>query len=217
MKRAELLWVLPLALALLSVAQAQLAGNLEVPYFNAATALNSDVPKPPVAKGGRTQAAALFSGAEVGPKLANSAGLDDDVLAAYRAIESAMARIHASPKCQKFFHNEGEQKLANTLYSLQYLKVPSIAAQVDGMVVLLNRSPNGMFMKPPEALAGLTGPAQIREFFILHELAHELSRFTRYLVDHTASSRANAFRIQLNNELLFANCYMDSRSLTAQR
>jgi len=214
MKRAELVCILPLVL--LSVAQGQLAGSLEGTYLKETKVLNSDVPEPRVAEDRRTQAAALFSGAEVGPKLAMGAGFDDDVLAAYRAIESAMARIHASPKCQKFFNDEGERKLANTRYTLQYLLVPSIAAQVDGTVVLLNRSPNGMFMKP-QSVAGLTDPAQIREFFILHELGHELSGFTRFLVDHTASSRISSFRTRLNNDLLFANCYMDSRSFIAQR
>lgn len=100
---------------------------------------------------------------------------------------------------------------------MQYPPVPTIAAQVDGNVVLLNRSPNGPFMKPPEGFAGLTDQTEIRAFYILHELAHELSRYTKYVIDHGASAPWSAVRVRMNNELLIQNCYKSSRSLVAAR
>jgi hypothetical protein len=132
---------------------------------------------------------------------------DYEVLAVYEAIAAAKARIHSSRKCQNFFHNEGIETIDHTRYSLQYLSSESRAAQVEGNTVLLNRSASGAFMKPPLGLAGLKEPIDIRAFYILHELGHELSRFTRFLEDHSVSVSMNQVRHKRNNELLLKNCY----------
>jgi hypothetical protein len=87
------------------------------------------------------------------------------------AIAPAKGRIRSNPNCQKFFRSEGEQALKNTRFTLQYLPIPRIAAQVQGEVVLLNRTPSGVFMTPPRDFMGLTDPTEIRAFYILHELA----------------------------------------------
>jgi len=78
---------------------------------------------------------------------------------------------------------------------------------VSGSVVLINRAPNGAFMRPPQRLMKLTDPTEIRAFYILHELAHELCRYTQYVEDHKASATMSEVRTNLNNELLFENCY----------
>jgi len=217
MKSKLVLWILPVALICLAHGQNQVANNLENSYVAEHPASIAASPEPASPKNGNTPPAALFSGADVPPALASGAGLDDGVLVAYAAILAAKARIHSNRNCQKFFHSEGEQALENTHFTLQYLPIPRIAAQVEGQVVLLNRTPSGAFMTPPQDLMGLTDPTEIRAFYILHELAHELKRYTGYLKDHYPSADISEYHTRLNNELLFQNCYRNAHPMVAAR
>jgi hypothetical protein len=124
-----------------------------------------------------------------------------------QAIAAAKARINASKKCQRFFDDRGLETISQTIYSLQELGPGSVAAYVEGNRVFLNLNPNGAFMNPPAGLAGMQSAEEIRGFYILHELAHELSRATKFLVDHSASQSMNKFRHDNNDDLLKMNCY----------
>lgn len=217
MKAGKLLWIVPLALSCTLLGQVQVAGKSENAYPAGRSVWKSDSGEQAAANNGNNQPAALFLGADAGTSLRASDQFDDSILAAHLAIADARDRIRSNPRCQKFFHDEGELALDNTRFSTQYLQIPEIAAQVEGSVVLLNRNPNGAFMKPRQGFMGLKDPTEIRGFYILHELAHELCRHTRYIPDHNASAHDNRFRSRLNNELLFLNCYSARRSMARAR
>lgn len=196
MKGAVTLWSLLLALG--SVQAQTQAGQKQ---------MNAD-PVLKLVDAGVTHApSAYFSGAQAlrGERAVKAS--DAELKAAYDAIAAAKARIESNRKCQKFFHSEGTEKISQTLYTVQDLRASSIAAQVEGNTVALNRNPSAVFMKPPQDFAGLKEPGEIRAFYILHELAHELSKFTGFVNDHMASARDNAVRHQRNNQLLIQNCY----------
>lgn len=165
--------------------------------------VRSDVP----VGGGGLVRSAFFSGAEALSAEALPASSDEGLRLVYEAIAVARARIRSSRKCQTFFHNEGLQKIDETRYSLQVLGPGPVAAQVDGNWVMLNRNAQGRFMHPAPGFNGLPDAAQIRGFYILHELAHELRRYTRFMRDKTALARENKVRQSRNNELLLMNCY----------
>jgi hypothetical protein len=216
MKTVHVWFGLLFALPCLLQGQAQVAGGSELPYIDHQPVKTANAPEQPGANIRSAKRPAYFSGAEASLKLMVDVSVEDDVLAAYQAISAARARIQSDRSCQRFFHAEGEQVLERTRFTMQYLRVRTIAAQVEGSVVVLNRDPNGPFLKP-EAFAGMTDFTEIRAFFILHGLAHELSRHTRYLVDHTSSPVANALRTKLNNALLLQNCYRTSHAMVAAR
>ena len=216
MKGARILWIVPLGLSSLLQSQVQVAANSRI-YQVGCPAVSSELVKRAIATTASTSPAAFFPGSEVASKLAAGGAIDDGRLAAYQAISAARARIQSNGACRKFFHGEGEQVLDKTRFTLQYLEIPDIAAQVDGSVVLLNRSSNSLFMKPPPSFMGLEDPREIRAFYILHELAHELCRYTRYVTDHSASAETSKFRTLMNNELLFQNCYKNPRPVIAAR
>jgi hypothetical protein len=217
MKADKVLWIVPLALSYLLQAQVQVAGKSEISYGADRPARKSDSHEQPAANNERNHPAALFFGTEPDTTLTVAEKFDDSVLVAHQAIAAAMDRIRSNATCQRFFNNEGEQALGQTRFTIQYLSIPNIAAQVEGNVVLLNRNPNGAFMKPRQRIMGLTDPTEIRGFYVLHELAHELCRYTRYIPDHQASAHENEFRTRLNNELLFLNCYKAKRSVAGAR
>ena len=217
MKGARLLWMMPLMLASALNGQVEPAEKFEGSYLNDATASKPVAAERPSAKDGGLQLPALFNVAEVDAKMAVGAPMDDAAMAAFQAIAAARARIQSNANCHRFFHGEGERALETTRFSLQYLPNPRIAAQVDGNVVLLNRSPNSAFMTPLPGSLGMTDPTEIRAFYILHELAHELSRYTSFIKDHTASARGNEFRTRLNNQLLLESCYQQSHPMVAAR
>lgn len=154
---------------------------------------------------------AFFSGAQAVSRLAAGNQNDGDLLAAYQAIAAAEARIRGNAGCQKFFHGQGEQALESTRFTLQYVQSLSLAAQIVDASVLVNRNPSGRFMKPPPDFEGLKNPIEIRAFYVLHELAHELSGYTRYVKDHFALARQNEVRTKMNNDLLSESCYRNSR------
>jgi hypothetical protein len=136
----------------------------------------------------------------------------DSKLTAYslvvvQAIAAAKSRINASRKCQRFFNEQGIGTIEGTQYSLQDLGPGSLAASVDGEIVFLNVNRKGAFMDPPADFAGLQTADEIRAFYILHELGHELSSFTKFVQDHSASKAVNRFRHDINNDLLKNNCY----------
>jgi hypothetical protein len=217
MKAAKVLWIVPIVLSCLLQGQVQVAGESETSYVADRSARKSDVPEQLRADTASVHPVALFLGSEVNPQAATAAATDNALPLAHQAIAAARERIRSNPTCQKFFHGEGEQVLEQTRFTMQYLKIPNIAAQVEGNVVLLNRNPNGAFMKPGHHVMGLTDPAEIRGFYVLHELAHELCQYTRYISDHQASAHENEFRTRMNNELLFLNCYNAKRSVTGGR
>jgi hypothetical protein len=124
-----------------------------------------------------------------------------------QAIAAAQARINASKKCQRFFNNQGIEMMEQTHYSLQDLGPGSVAAMVDGDSVFLNLNAKGAFMNPPADFAGVQTVEEIRGFYVLHELGHELSRVTKFVMDRSASKSVNKFRHDSNNDLLRANCY----------
>lgn len=216
MKAAKFLWIVPIALSCLLQGQVQVAGKSETSYVGEHFAWNTENPEQAAVKDGSIHRA-FFLGAESGTSSTASDQFDEGVLVAHQAIAAARERIRSNPTCQKFFHDEGELALDNTRFTTQYLQIPDIAAQVEGNVVLLNRNPNGVFMKPRQGFMRLTDPTEIRGFYILHELAHELCRYTRYIPDHHASPHENELRTRLNNELLFLSCYNSKRSVASAR
>jgi hypothetical protein len=217
MKTALVLGIVPIALSCLLQGQVHVAGKSETSYVADRSVWKSDSRKQPAVNNEYNKPAALFFGNEPDTSLTAAAKSDDGVVAAQQAIAAARERIRSNPTCQKFFHDQGEQVLEQTRFTMQYLTIPNIAAQVEGNVVLLNRNPNGAFMKPKQHIMGLTDPTEIRGFYVLHELAHELCRYTRYISDHQASAHENEFRTRLNNELLFLNCYNAKRSVAGAR
>ncbi|HEX7286065.1 MAG TPA: hypothetical protein VF532_07770 [Candidatus Angelobacter sp.] len=124
-----------------------------------------------------------------------------------QAIAAAQSRIKAGKKCRRFFDDRGLETMGLTIYSLQELGPGSVAAYVEGNRVFLNLNPKGAFMSPPTGFAGMQSAEEIRGFYILHELAHELSRATKFQVDHSASQSMNKFRHDNNDDLLKMNCY----------
>jgi hypothetical protein len=150
---------------------------------------------------------AFFSGAEALSAEGSTASSDETLRLVYEAIAVARARIRSSRKCQTFFHNEGVQKIDETHYSLQDLGPGPVAAQVEENWVMLNLNAQGSFMRPPRDYKGLPDAAQVRGFYILHELAHELSAYTHFMSDHSVFVRENISRHARNNELLLMSCY----------
>jgi len=205
MKAKKTLWILLVALSCFTQSPALRAGKKEITNIGDHSASKGDAkPKP---DGHDTISRAFFTGAEADLMLRSNTAADDPLLAASQAIAAARARIQSSRKCQKFFHDEGVNKLDRTFYTLQFIPNNNIAAEVEDDTVVLNRGAESAFMKPPLGFAGQKSAVEIRAFYILHELGHELSQFTKFTVDHSVAKADNQSRHQRNDELLLQNCY----------
>jgi len=124
-----------------------------------------------------------------------------------QAIAAAKARIESSKKCRRFFNYQGVEAIDQTSYFAQDLGTGTVAAARVGQNVAVNINPRGAFMHPPAEFAGLHAAEDVRGFFILHELGHQLSQTTKFVWDHSEIKSLNDSRHDLNDGRLRRNCY----------
>jgi hypothetical protein len=124
-----------------------------------------------------------------------------------QAIAAAKARIESSKKCRRFFNYQGAEVIDHTGYYALDLGPGTVAAAKLGENIAVNINPRGAFMHPPEEFAGLHAAEDVRGFFILHELGHQLSQTTKFDWDHSEIKSLNDFRHDLNDRRLRRNCY----------
>jgi len=124
-----------------------------------------------------------------------------------KAIAAAKARIESSKKCRRFFNYQGVEVIDHTGYYALDLGPGTVAAAKVGENIAVNINPKGAFMHPPAEFAGMHAAEDVRGFFILHELGHQLSQTTKFEWDHSEIKSLNDFRHDLNNGRLLRNCY----------
>jgi hypothetical protein len=197
-----------LGLALAVTSQAQSCYDHHVKPGEARPTQIDALPEKDGSKSGQGQAQPAATKVEQPP---SASGVSPTVVSQHpliaQAVAAAKARTESSKKCRRFFNYQGVEAIDQTSYFAQDLGTGTVAAARVGQNVAVNINPRGAFMHPPAEFVGLHAAEDIRGFFILHELGHQLSQATKFVWDHSELKSLNDLRHDLNDGRLRRNCY----------
>lgn len=126
-------------------------------------------------------------------------------------FNNALDRLLHNEKCSDFFSDNGAATLMTSVIGTDSTLPASVAAVPTNSPPGLNINPNlnGAFLNIVNSFNGVSGAANIRAFFILHELGHVLG-IMKAPDNQALASPTNplpAINQRMNNNTIRANCF----------